>query len=183
MPTLNCIGTIKVATKDGNYVAYTKEGTGYNIIAFDFEADPMTTGVSGRTWVTLNNRQFDPYSENSEFLDWQKNNFDRWFISGGRSKFAVLEFLTQDEGIGWLQKLESHFDSATGETDMQAIAQEIAARIDGKTIGYQVKQESKKVGTDPETGKNQYTKTDNYVIGDFFYDPAGKPPKGGQNTF
>lgn len=183
IPTLNCVGTISVATKDGSHIAYTKEGTNYQIIAFDFVADPMTTGVNGRTWVTLNDRQFDPYSDSSEFLPWQRQNFDRWFLKGGQSRFAVLQHLTEEDGDGWLRKLEQHFDSDTGITDMQAIAQEIASRIDGKTIGYQVKQERQKAGVNPDTGKMEYVNTDRYVIGDIFFDPAGKPPRNGQNTF
>lgn len=180
-PTLNCVGTVRVATKDGEFEAYQKpdkeDGSKGNlIIAVEFKADPATNGPDLKKWFWFDAEQFNSNGDGAKISEYAQRSFDSFFMNA--SGFAVCEGLTGD--VSWIKRLEEFYNQQDGSTDVQAIAREVASRIDGQLIGYQAVQKREETGEVDSEGKKVRVRVKKYELGDRFFDGNNlkRVPKG-----
>ena len=202
LESLACVGTVKILTKrdDGSLHLVHKQDKNGNpnlVMGLLFTADPSTTcpKPNYQAYVSVNPLIFDPkptYDHNTA-LRYQKNNYEDYFRSanGGR---ALFECIFGDEWPNVVRELESMSNmtlnddgTITDRTDWQHVAAVINEKLEGRLVGFSLKQVSEPDGTINAEGKKVYVLKPFYEIdprGFFAWKDEGtKPPKGRKPTF
>jgi len=172
LPKLGCIGRVLAvgearATKSGAYEMIPIEIEGYGAsrsikVFFMFRPDWLTPG-------------FDPESlqdfEGGSGLLW---NYERNVSQKG--SVSLLQGLAGGTEEGLDKVAEAIFalpvNETTGGPDSDAVA-DVLSRIlvdegQGNLVGYVLRQQQEKIGTDPETNKGIYQRTQFYEVANWF---------------
>lgn len=183
MPSLACVGTVKVAQKqDGSLAVYRgkngpapgtdKSGHPLLVIGLNFVPDPTTTAPPnkfGYTWYAcLHPGAFDPNVKKTAMdaaqKPYQRDNYIAFMslVDSALGQQAALRFYT-----GTYDNTEVTLNedgTVTDNSDYQALAQFINNELDGKVFGFCIEQDSVETDELNENGYPVRRKIDKYVL-------------------